>query len=58
MADWHLWLPPALARRVLESLTGNGSEPLYNLSPALAVTVGRLLTGATPRQRAERALWS
>lgn len=52
------WLPPALARRVLESLTGSGSEPLYNLSPALAVTVGRLLTGATPRQRAERALWS
>jgi len=52
------WLPPALARRVLESLTGAGSEPLYNLSPALAVTVGRLLTGATPRQRAERALWS
>lgn len=52
------WLPPSLARRVLESLTGSTSEPLYNLSPALAVTVGRLLTGATPRQRAERALWS
>lgn len=52
------WLSPALAQRVIESLTGSDSQPLYNLSPALAVTVGRLLTGATPRQRVERALWS
>lgn len=52
------WLSPALARRVLESLGGGHTAPFYSLSPALAVTVGRLLAGATERQRAERALWS
>jgi anti-sigma regulatory factor (Ser/Thr protein kinase) len=50
------WLSPGLARRVLASIMGDSQEPLYNLSPALAVTVGRLLTGAAPRQLVEKAL--
>ncbi len=49
------WLPPALARRVLHGLRGGGA-PVHNLSPALAVAVGRLLAGPSPRQRTERAL--
>lgn len=52
------WLSPALARRVLASLGDGQAEPFYSFSPALAVTVGRLLAGATERQRIERALWS
>jgi anti-sigma regulatory factor (Ser/Thr protein kinase) len=52
------WLSPALARRVLEAAADGQPSPFYSLSPALAVSVGRLLAGATERQRAERALWS
>jgi anti-sigma regulatory factor (Ser/Thr protein kinase) len=54
----HDWLSPALAQRVLASLADPEAGPFYNLSPALAVTVGRLMAGSTERQRAERALWS
>jgi len=52
------WLSPDLARRVLASVASSESATTYGLSPALAVTVGRLLAGASERQRAERALWS
>jgi anti-sigma regulatory factor (Ser/Thr protein kinase) len=52
------WLSPALARRVLAAAADGQPSPFYSLSPALAVSVGRLLAGATERQRAERALWS
>jgi anti-sigma regulatory factor (Ser/Thr protein kinase) len=52
------WLSPALARRVLASTAGGCPSPFFSLSPALAVTVGRLLAGASERQRAERSLWS
>jgi len=52
------WLSPALARRVLAGVEHGRPGPFYSLSPALAVTVGRLLAGAAQRQRAERALWS
>jgi anti-sigma regulatory factor (Ser/Thr protein kinase) len=52
------WLSPALAQRVLASLGDGQAGPFYSFSPALAVTVGRLLAGASERQRIERALWS
>jgi len=52
------WLSPTLAQRVLASLADGKAGPFYSFSPALAVTVGRLLAGATERQRIERALWS
>jgi anti-sigma regulatory factor (Ser/Thr protein kinase) len=54
----HDWLSPALARRVLASLGDGQAGPFYSFSPALAVTVGRLLAGATEKARIERALWS
>ena len=52
------WLTPGMSRRVLEILRDEGSEGTFNLSPAMAVTVGRLLTGAHAAPSAQEALWS
>lgn len=51
------FLTPALARRVLESVR-DGGDPRYELSPALAVAVGRLLAGVAPARSLRTALWS
>lgn len=52
------FLSPELSRRVLEAVLRDRDEAMFNLSPALAVTVGRLLSGTTNTQSAQRALWS
>jgi CheY-like chemotaxis protein len=52
------WFSPGMARRVLESLDRSRPETLFNLSPALAVSVGRLLTAPTQAESAQKALWS
>ena len=39
------WLTPGMSRRVLEILRDEDSTDAFHLSPAMAVTVGRLLTG-------------
>lgn len=51
------YLTPELATRVLAGLTGV-EECAYDLSPALAVSVGRLLAGPTEKQLARAGLWS
>ncbi len=49
---------PELSRRILQTLReGQPPEP-FQLSPALAVVVGRLLAGPDPRSSIETALWS
>jgi len=52
------WFSPGLARRVLEALGSERADVLFNLSPALAVSIGRMLTAPTAEQRAQQALWS
>ena len=52
------FLSPELSRRMLERLRDGDLDCEIDLSPALAVTVGRLLTGGTERQSVQRALWS
>ena len=52
------WLTPGMSRRVLESLRCDDPDVLFNLSPAMAVTVGRMLSGPTPEQSVQMALWS
>jgi anti-sigma regulatory factor (Ser/Thr protein kinase) len=54
----HDFLAPDLARRVLHALRRHETSSLHQLSPALAVVVGRLLAGPEPRALVERALWS
>jgi anti-sigma regulatory factor (Ser/Thr protein kinase) len=54
----HDFLMPDAARRVLHALRRPETSHLHNLSPALAVVVGRLLSGPEPRALVERALWS
>jgi anti-sigma regulatory factor (Ser/Thr protein kinase) len=54
----HDFLTPDVARRVLHSLRRAETSHMHLLSPALAVVVGRLLSGPEPRVLAERALWS
>ncbi|MCK6445925.1 MAG: ATP-binding protein [Planctomycetes bacterium] len=49
------YLTPELSARVLASLAGV-DEPAYQLSPALAVSVGRLLVGPTHTELARTAL--
>lgn len=52
------WLAPETTRSLLGLLDGpNARDPLH-LSPALAVTVGRLLAGPDPRRVLQTALWS
>lgn len=52
------FLAPETARRLLHALRRPDTAHLHQLSPALAVVVGRLLAGPEPRVGAERALWS
>jgi len=52
------WLTPGMSRRVLEILRAEGAEGTFHLSPAMAVTVGRILTGAPAAASAQEALWS
>ena len=55
LSEWD-YLAPEFARRLdIELAAGAGS---LQLSPALAVVVGRLLSGPPPLVRAMRALWS
>jgi CheY-like chemotaxis protein len=52
------WFSPGMARRVLEALDRECTDTLFNLSPALAVSVGRMLTAPTLAQSEQQALWS
>ena len=54
----HDWLAPETTRGLLEVLTGPAREENLELSPALAVTVGRLLAGPDRRRVLQTALWS
>ncbi|MCC6408130.1 MAG: response regulator [Planctomycetes bacterium] len=51
------YLTPEMSARVLAGLRGE-DEPSYNLSPALAVSVGRMLAGPTVKKSLQVALWS
>jgi len=52
------FLTPRTSRRVLESLADEELGDLFHLSPALAVSVGRMLAGPNPRRLLENTLWS
>lgn len=52
------WLEPDLARRVLETAGTDRDDGFVGVSPALAVTIGRLMAGRSPEQTALTALWS
>lgn len=52
------WFEPATSRMVLESLADRGRSDAFQLSPALAVTLGRLLAGPDSRRVLQTALWS
>jgi len=54
----HDFLAPDTARRVLHTLRRHETSSTHQLSPALAVVVGRLLAGPEPRALVDRALWS
>jgi len=54
----HDFLTPDIARRVLHTLRRTETADMFQLSPSLAVVVGRLLAGPDSRARIERALWS
>jgi anti-sigma regulatory factor (Ser/Thr protein kinase) len=54
----HDFLMPDTARRVLHALRRPETAHMHELNPALAVVVGRLLTGPKERSLVERALWS
>lgn len=53
----HDFLTPAETRRVLHALRRPETSGVHQLSPALAVVIGRLLAGPASRALAERALW-
>lgn len=53
------WFTPDTARHVLEALADDARNAApVQLSPALAVTLGRLLAGPDPRRVLQTALWS
>ncbi len=52
------FLTPDLSRRVMHALRKPDTKDLFQLSPALAVVVGRLLAGPDRRRSVETALWS
>jgi len=52
------FLTPRTARRVIDTLNDADAADLFRLSPALAVSVGRLLAGPDPRRSLQTALWS
>ncbi len=52
------FLAPATSRSILDRLCAAGGEHVFHLSPATAVTIGRLLSGPDPRLPVQGALWS
>jgi CheY-like chemotaxis protein/anti-sigma regulatory factor (Ser/Thr protein kinase) len=52
------FLTPSVARSILERLRTSGGDDVFHLSPATAVTIGRLLSGPDPRLPVQGALWS
>lgn len=53
------WLPPAVTRQVLETCAESPEgASRFVLSPALAVSLGRMLAGPDPRRVLRTALWS
>ncbi len=53
------WLPPRAVREVLAACEEDpGGASRFVLSPALAVSLGRLLAGPDPRRVLRTALWS
>jgi DNA-binding response OmpR family regulator len=52
------YLTPDLARRVLHQVRQDDGSASFHLSPALAVVLGRLLSGPDPRTVLQKALWS
>lgn len=52
------FIGPDLSRRMLHALREGCEADPFQLSPALAVVVGRLLAGPDPRPSIETALWS
>jgi CheY-like chemotaxis protein len=52
------WLTPGMSRRVLEILRREPGGDAFNLSPAVAVTVGRLLSGPGAPSCTPATLWS
>ncbi len=52
------YLPPETSRRMLRAIARGENKDFFNLSPAVAVSVGRLLAGQCPSQLAQSALWS
>lgn len=52
------YLSPETSRRMLRAIARGENEDFFNLSPAVAVSVGRLLAGQCPSQLAQSALWS
>jgi FixJ family two-component response regulator len=52
------WFEPSTSRMVLESLADAERSESFQLSPALAVTLGRLLAGPDSRRVLQTALWS
>jgi hypothetical protein len=43
---------------VLAALDTAGAQDVFQLSPALAVSLGRMLAGPDPRRVLQAALWS
>jgi anti-sigma regulatory factor (Ser/Thr protein kinase) len=54
----HDHLDPALSRRVLAALRDGELEPQFQLSPALAVCVGRMLSASARKPNPLAELWS
>lgn len=52
------WLTPAQARRALRLAREGRAGDALNLSPALAVAIGRLLAGCSSERLRHAALWS
>ncbi|TAJ23507.1 MAG: response regulator [Planctomycetota bacterium] len=52
------WLAPAHARRALQMARQGRAGDALNLSPALAVAIGRLLAGGSSERLRQAALWS
>jgi CheY-like chemotaxis protein len=52
------WLTPGMARRVIDMLRAGDAAEVFQLSPAMAVTVGRLLSRPPRGASAQEALWS
>lgn len=52
------WFTPETSRMVLSTLGRGDDDNPYRFSPALAVTLGRLLAGPDPQRFLQTALWS